>query len=88
MASQCAEGSPSRFGYCWLGADDSLGNGDDFRWVYNDQAVGYNNWYPGEPKNAMLERCVIMAHGVDAGTWENTDCNSEHFFFCKVNIKF
>ncbi|XP_053307076.1 pulmonary surfactant-associated protein D-like [Spea bombifrons] len=63
----------------FLGINDIQSEGS-FRYI-NGKAIGYSNWYPGEPNNQYQnEDCVEM---YATGEWNDKDCKEKRLVICE-----
>ncbi|XP_034020939.1 C-type mannose receptor 2-like [Thalassophryne amazonica] len=75
-------------GKAWIGLYVDLYN--SWKWSLNDSSfygpgeMEFRNWYTAQPNNlGGQQHCVILlSWSVYFGTWDDTDCSSQHFFVC------
>ncbi|XP_061574302.1 uncharacterized protein LOC133440967 isoform X2 [Cololabis saira] len=65
----------------WIGLE--IGDVSIWRWSLSDQKTDFLNWAPGQPQTADEKACAAMDI---SGNWVETDCETEHSFFCHNSI--
>ncbi|XP_046551969.1 MAM and LDL-receptor class A domain-containing protein 1-like [Haliotis rubra] len=74
-------------GFFTSGNDEETEN--NFRWtgMAVPQAIGYTNWYPGQPNNVgSNQHCLLMEYPNTDYEWGDNECSSSFPYICEVDL--